>query len=404
MSKKTLLILSFTCLALIFLYFLSDGGSVSKKSKGRALIFSQMKWDSVSSITLQKGEASLEIESLLNGGSWTIPSRNSYPASASAVRSLFLKLMDLSSAQAIDASQEGIKKLGLSDDSREFGQGSIAFKDKSGKVLDKLYLGGLRTRKNETPEKLMSLSGQYVRLESRPDIFLVPLPVTFQTDVSAWLETGVLSIKPSLVYRVMVLDGTGLSELFRLDRSTLLRDEKEPEFSLSIAVPAGKEVQDTTVRQLVLALEDLRLEDVKSKTDDVVKDFTPSRILKYELVNGLVYLLGVKETDGVAYLSLSVSRDEALVEELVKKFEIEGLNENGSDDQISDETILSTESNSEASDNKPDLLKTPVFASVDEARTENDRLNSWIYIVPDFVAKKFIKDQSEFFREKPVEE
>src|SRR5690606_21714354 len=183
----------------------------------RQLLLSDIAWNEVTSIELHKGKESILLEAQADG-SWNVPLRNNYPASVSTIRSFMLKLMDLSSSQSIETTEEGIKKMSLdslSASANEVDQitgeaaskGGVVLKGKDGKEIETLYLGALRTRKGGSDEEHLSLSGQFVRLGSTNEVYLIPLPLTFGTDVASWIEKQILKIEQGSVYSVEVFSG-----------------------------------------------------------------------------------------------------------------------------------------------------------------------------------------------------
>lgn len=398
MTKKTLRNLILLCVVLFSFYWLSmPANKTTKIGAGRQLLLSHISWSELGAIVFQKGDESLEVVAD-SSGSWSIPSKHSYPASASQLRSFILKLMDLSSKQSIEGSDTGIEKLGLSEESnKEKGNGIIKLKGKSGEVIETLYLGGLRTRKSDSPEESMGLSGQYLKLNSKDEVYLIPLPITYQVDVSSWIDSSILRIQQSQVYEAQVIDRSGEEEkeLYSIKRvSPLTKFEGEPEFSLSISAPEGKEIEETFVRQISMGLEDLKAENVFKKDDSEVSSFKPVRSIKYSLTNGLVYEIKIQDLEGVHYLNVTVSKDENLIERIRSQYTKEQEAKEDPTPEIKDDK----EPQENAPNEKPTIIE-PSIINDDEVNKEKARLENWVYIVADFVGKKLLKDESSFFKD-----
>jgi hypothetical protein len=428
MTKKTLINLLLLSLLLFVLYWVSySDTSTSKQAGQRELLLSHVNWNTLKSIVLEKDGDQIELASDTSGA-WTLPSRNGYAASTSSIRSFLLKLMDLSSSQSIKSTEEGIQKLGLSEEGGQGAKGSIALKDASGKEIEKVFLGALRNRKNETDENLMSLSGQYVRLESKPSVFLIPLPLSFQTDAGAWIDKGILQIEQNKIYFVQAFEITDgeEKEIYSLTRRSHILTDGEPEFVFSVTPPSGKEIAQTIIRQSTMALEDLKADDVHAAGTETVKDFSPQRYVVYALTDGSVYTISTQDHDGAYFLKIALKKDPVLVQKLEKKFQEEEAHNAAMKALADDSKKALEEDDSEKDENEVDSLegkeakkenpKDPVPVETPEEKrvltiVEDERVNSdsaeyekWIYVVPDFVGKKFIKDVDAFFKEIPQEE
>jgi hypothetical protein len=418
MKRKTIVNLLLVTIGLFILYWLSYTDSRQKSvSSGRKLLLSHVSWNEVASLDLHKEGETITLASG-DSGAWFVPIRGNYPASVSSIRSFLLKLMDLSSSQTIETTPEGMKKMGLSAHDDEHSRGAIVLKAKDGKEIETLFLGTLRTRKNASDEDLLSLSGQFVRLGSGNEVFLVPLPVTFATDMGAWIEASILKIEQDQVYQVAAVsrgDATG-TPLYTIRRTSPLLGEAEPEFAFSETAPAGKEVSQTVVRQVTMALEDLKAEDVYPREDETVRDFTPEKSVYFSLVNGLVYGVHVQDIDGAYFITIETTRDEALITSLETAFEEQKSHaEAQKKDKEAEEAAEKADEDSEAAkENSGEPASEDAvekeedaglkIASEEFARSERDRFESWVYVVPDFVGRKFLKDIETFFKEIPSEE
>ncbi len=407
MNKKTVVNLLLVALGLFILYWLSYTDTRQKKSvAGRELLFSEVSWSDVESIELHKEGDSITLDSGAEG-SWFLPSRGNYPANISSIRSFLLKLMDLSSSQSIETTEEGMKKMGLDEMGGEASKGAVVLKNREGKEIETLYLGSLRTRKGASEEDTLSLSGQFVRLGSKNEVYLVSLPVSISTDIGSWIDKSVLKLDQSLVYRVAsyVLQGDKEILKYTINRVSSLTNEAEPEYSFSQKAPRDKEISQTVVRQVTMALEDLKADDVYLREDTSVGDFSPKQVMRFFLTNGLVYEVRVQETDGACFISIEVNRDQALVEELSGIFEKEKVSKTEAPDEFPEESEKgdSEEAAQEASTQEEENQVFQVVTE-DEVLKERERLGKWVYVVPDFVGKKFMKEVEVFFKEIAKEE
>lgn len=414
MKKKTVINLLILACALLALYWMSYSDTrAKKKNTGRQLLLSDIAWNEVTSIELHKGKESILLEAQADG-SWNVPLRNNYPASVSTIRSFMLKLMDLSSSQSIETTEEGIKKMSLdslSASANEVDQitgeaaskGGVVLKGKDGKEIETLYLGALRTRKGGSDEEHLSLSGQFVRLGSTNEVYLIPLPLTFGTDVASWIEKQILKIEQGSVYSVEVFSGK-LGEgtlLYSIKRVSSLSGTEEPTYVFSEKAPSGKEVSQTVVRQLTMALEDLKAEDVYATSDKAVADFSPEQYTVFSLSNGLVYTISAQEINGAYFLKIGVTLDENLQSELKEKFEQEVSNKKELEPSRDAKEDLSPEETKDKTEKTNKENEEPVLtlATKEELKKEQEKHDPWLYVVADFVGKKFLKDANAFFKE-----
>src|SRR5262245_7057290 len=104
MTKRNLFILLVVAGVLSLFFFVSESTETMNSPGQPVRLLGSVNADSVRKIKLEKDKQSLELE--LHDGLWAIPSRNYYPAKASKVRALLLKLFDLSSNQKVPNSEE----------------------------------------------------------------------------------------------------------------------------------------------------------------------------------------------------------------------------------------------------------------------------------------------------------
>lgn len=405
MNKSNLRNLLIISIGLIALYWLSysDTRKSASKSSSRSLLLSHIEWSNLGSVELSSDGKSLSIESD-KSGNWYLPSKNSYPASLSQIRSFLLKLMDLSSSQSIETNAEGLEKMGLHDSSSSDSKGSVVLKNSSGDVVEKIYFGALRTKKGASDEDLLSLSGQFIRLalkdKSENTAYLIQLPVSISTEIGSWIEKSILKIEQSKIYKIesFKIEDNKESLSYEISRTNLLfLSEVEPEFSFSISPPKDKEISETVVTQVTTAVEDLKADDVYYVNDEKVNDFKPDNLIKFYLTNGLVYKIMTQDIDGAYFAKIELERDSALIEKLKPMFEEERAKELKSEEN-SEENANEENPNIEDNLAKKDEVSFQEV-SEDEVEKERLRLSSWVYVFPDFVGKKFMKDASQFFKE-----
>ncbi len=377
MNKKLLSSLVVVSIVLLGVYFLSQESNKNIKS---APVLPNVEWSKLSKLVLEKEGVKLELsldKSSQAINKWVVASQSSYPASSSSVNGLMFKLMDLSGSQSVDLTDAGLSRLGLTDDSKSAGQGIITLFGQNGEEVEQLYLGGLRNRKNTTVEETLALSGQYVRKKSTGKSYLLALPINAQTTASAWLDTEILSIPSSMVYKVTAARAA-VDSSYGILRTSALTAEGKPEFSLKEKAPANKEIDKLVFDQITSGLEDLKLENVfPSNTDSPeLSDMKFLPLLTYELVNGLVYKITGGDKGEKSYITVSVEYNDSLADEAiaVETKELEG------------KTV---------DPKKPKILK----SSKEEAEKLQAGYVKWKYEVPKYVYSRFSKNRDNLFKD-----
>ncbi len=354
---------NFAVLALVLVAFFIFANQGDNHNTSQT-VFSNFDWGKVAKIELEKGTDKVDILKE-NDHRWVVPARDNYTANSSEITSLTLKMADLSASQQINLNEEGLKRLGLTEDSKDAGQGTITFYDSTGGVLEKVYIGGLRNRKSSNPEDTTNLAGQYIKRKSIDDAFLVPTPVIVSPTLLTWLETDVLSVPDSDLTKITSY--VGGREIFSLDW-----DEGLKKVVYKGEVPEGKVLEDTVVNQIVSGIKDIKMTDVFKVESEKSKDLKFGNHIDYVLKNGFVYRIQIAEKDGKKYLKIAVTfqpkepKADADPEELLK--------ESKANDELKE-----------------------------QATKLNADFETWVYEIPDYVATRFLRKFEDLFKA-PVKE
>lgn len=349
---------SFAILAgvLVLLFIFARSGS---KSSSDSLVFANFDWTKVAKIGIEKGGEKVEV-SKLTDEKWIVPARDSYTANGSEITSILLKLADLSASQKINLNEDGLKRLGLNEASKDSGQGVITLFDSEGKELDKVFIGGLRNRKNAGADDTTNLAGQYVKRNSSVDSYLVPTPVVIYPTITNWLEDKIMSVSDSDV--VSVSSSFDSKVVF-----TLVKDEKGENLVYKGTAPEGKLLQATIVSQIASGLKDLKLSDVTKADSELAKSLNFSRTLVYKVASGLIYTVMVAEKDSKKYIKISVEFEKPVAVEAPKS----------------------------------DASPAPTVAIQESTTLEAAKLNSqfgpWVYEVPEHIALRLTKSLDDLF-------
>ena len=322
-----------------------------------------------------------------DNGNWVVPSKGNYPASTAAIRSFLLKLMDISTSQKIQVFPEGLEKLGLNDSGKQSGHGVITL-SYGDKEAAKVYLGSLRNRKGQGMEEQATLSGQYVKYSFSDQVFMLPLSINLQIEEKNWLKTELFSIPSSEIYSFESVAILPNGDIGKQDFGILRQDEisssSAPKFGLTLPAPAGKEIQTTVVNQIVSGLENFNFSNVYRDSDELVKGVVFSKGAVFSLLNGLQYQVRVGKKDAQTLIKISsvLSKEvQSKVQEIEKKI-TEGTSQV---DGKQNETKV-----------EPKKIE---YANDSSITLENQKLSGWVYEIPDFVASRFSKVPTDFFKD-----
>ena len=445
------------------LYSVFGTGSRNEGSRQAVNLLASVEGDKVERMVIQQGTESIELARKDSG--WTLPQRNDYPANAERVRSLLLKLFDLSTSQLVPAGPAGIKKLGLDQEGVKSGRSLVKFFDGAGQELGGLYLGQVRAGKSDSAQLSGlpgSMTGQFVRKDGSDQVYLIAAPLTLVTSMANWLDTNLVNILRSKVLSVSQkkTSSTGAAELvFELKKP----ESKEAEsLELQPGAAEGEEVQSAVVSQVASSLENLRITDVKPASDTDLQKLNFDQETSYQIDNGLVYHVASAQEKDKIFVKLWVDYDQELAKKLeaeanAKNAEIEKAQaeakaaeeakkaqeakEKGAAAQASatptasaepgaaaasepasekdnnaadgtggdDKAVLeATSAEQDKADNKtkevvPEKVKVEL-SSVEEANKLNTKLKSWIFEFAVFQGDKFRKSRADLLKKKEDKE
>ncbi|MCB0344044.1 MAG: DUF4340 domain-containing protein [Bdellovibrionales bacterium] len=260
--------------------------------------------DKIQEIVLTRGEESLTIAK--QGGIWTLPAKDGYPADPGKVRSLLLSLFELKSSQKITDQEDHYARLGVTDESVKEGKAKIELRGPDASTLAGFYVGDMR--KSRTPGEMPGMSGQYVREIRSSDVYLIGDRVPVIVLISNWLLRNLSNILPKGIEKVtqFELEGSELKPVFSLQRTEHKEGEEAPMFALDSA--EGEKPQTVAATQVQTGLENMRIVDVL-KDGDATKEFKFDRKTQYVLNNGLVYSVTTAELGEKFFAKLSVEFD-----------------------------------------------------------------------------------------------
>ncbi len=160
-----------------------------------------------------EGTASITIERDADGV-WRVGEREGFPARADKVRKTILGLIELEAFEPRTANAEWHRNLGLLEPEKIGSAVRVRLLDKDGNELAGLLAGDVV----ETTTDIQGRGFLYVRRDGEAQTWLARGVVTLDKDVSAWLETDVVSIPLDRTARVSLWVGT--NQLAVLSRSS----------------------------------------------------------------------------------------------------------------------------------------------------------------------------------------
>ncbi len=216
--------------------------------------------EQVARIELRQGSR-LFVLRRLDDGRWVAGDAD-WPVPAAQVRSVLVTLMEMKKAQPATALPERYRAIFVDDPTPESLAARLVLKDRGGKVLADVILG------KEAEDWLGGgRTGQFVRLTGNKRAWLVEGHVRPSTRLTAWADTSLLKLAEDDLAEVVIRrDGEEVRLLGKAaaDAATSGEDDVWAELPLRLAdAPPGAKPRASMLRQLHLALSDLRFEEVR---------------------------------------------------------------------------------------------------------------------------------------------
>ncbi len=385
MNQRKLGILVAVVVVLVAIYAATSPDRNRPSHSGDVRLLSAVETERVEKVRIEQGDQVVELK--VDQGNWSVPARGGYRADSSKVRSLLLKLFDLSVSQKLPAGDNAFDGLGLSDEAIKRGQSRITFFDKSDQVL-----GGVRIGEPRKSKSSGSASGQYIRTLDGKDVYLAALPLALTVTPNYWLDQNVVNVLPAHLRSIELYSSSdGASRLeYILKRVGEGKPGTTPSFELQNAsIPEGKSLQESSVGLARAGLENVRLHDVFSKDSAEVKELRFDVTTIYRLENGLVYTVESAEKDNRFFARFAVQFDPAVGAE-VEKFN-KGVEEELA--KLANEAKPSDGKSADAKPAEPAAAEKKVpekkpLSSEKEAEAQRAQLGNWIFELPPYQGKK----------------
>ncbi len=397
MTNKSISILGVVLLLLLGVYFLSAGSEDSSQGMEPERIFSSVDVNRIAKIRIE--QSGKDIELALHEGVWSIPSRAQYQANPSKVRSLLLKILDLSSSQRIPGTEKGFKKLGLTEEALESGRARVRLYDESGEELEGIYLGDVRKVQGEPGSAVTAgpnTSGQYVRRTSGGDIFLVALPVMVSAELSNWLNAELLNVLRSKLVEVEQFRKVGDS----FAQEFALSVEGQADATLAGSIEEGKKPHEAMIASIASGLENVSIIDVTPKESENVADLDFDRRTNFSADNAAVYEVWTAEKDGKYFAKIEVRFDQELFELLKNDAAVAAAEKK----RQAEAEAASKDDTSEKKEGAEEPVAEVQRISAEELDALNSRFGKWIYTLAEFQAQKFRRSRGELIQEIKTED
>jgi len=408
MNKKNLTILSIALVVLLAVFFLTDTREKGAIKRGGSRLFDGTNADAIASVILTSKGTKLELKN--DGNGWVLPARSGYQADLNKLRSLILKVLDLTGSQKVTSDNKHFEALGVADNSAEKTNARIQLLSQDGKELLSLLLGEPRKK----GRSVAAAPGQYIRKSGDEQVYLLGDPLEISASVSNWLNAELINIPQSKVRRV-------IQEMIPADQSSAnrtkvfeLTSDGSGKFELDLQPSGNEEVQQPTVISVGGGLENVRITDVFKSDAENVKGKEFDMFTTYYLSTGAVYEVRSFSADSKIFAALSARLDPELVKEN-EKFTAE-LNEKRKAEyeekkKAAEEAKKAEEQaagDKEVSDSKVKFpqayepLKPDVVTDADIARV-NERHSNWVYEFATFQGEKYRRGKADLLKAAPSE-
>lgn len=379
----------------IALFFISRGVEQvdHQVNGGSQMLLADISPGAVARVVIESKDNSAALE--LKNDRWTVVERNNYAADANKVRSLMLKVFDLSSSQVIPGNASSHAKLGVAEESLQDGYSRIQLQAASGETVARLFFG--KSREGSGPT---TTSGQYVRRDGSDKVILVSIPLEIDATAKGWLDTQIVNVRESEVFRVEQYRlGEDTRELLYAFERGLQQNGMWTPLSLVEPKDTSVALEESVLTQVRGGLENLRFTDVQQASEGGY-DFETV----FKLVTGLVYTIRTNKSGEVSLAAVEVSQPADLVQHLTElntesrarqekesqAAQTESASPGDEASQDADAEVVSetsAEDGAEESERKvADIVQ---IADSQQVETLQKRFTPWVFELPEFQSRKF---------------
>ena len=378
MRSKNIIVLLIVAVILSVIFFVVKTTTDITISNDQSVVslFPDVDIEEIVHILITKGKESVNIKKKdLN---WIVEEKGGYYADFSKVRKLVVQITSLRSSQKATKNKAHYKRLKVDIPSDEnLDSVMVNFKKGDGSDIAQLILGEKRKTK-EGSSPYMSAAGQYVRIPSSEQVFIITENISLDTKPGNWIKKEILNIEKDEVKRVNIKGPKKIEEVLAQ------REKKEDVLTLE-KIQADKKIIESEVKRLAEILGNFSIIDALPVDAEEVKNLIFNQTFLVSLFNGLNYKLSLSKKNNKYYSKLSV-------EYLQPKKQVE-LKESTEELSADDKKAEESKASKEVSEKSPEEL-------IELARAANEEYRHWIYVINSNKYEQMTKKKLDFFEKK----
>lgn len=349
-SKKLLLLAAAAVAAMAIALLLSHQRSSSTEAVSDTL-YPGLKDDlkSVTAVRIFKAGDERAIELVHKDGQWSVTERSNYPADAAKVRKLLLAIAEAKPVEEKTSNPENYAALGVEDVSGTTSTGS------------RVELEGTAKPVNLIVGKAGGVKGTYVRRAGEPTSWLISESIGASTTAHDWLRASIIDVTADRVQSINVTTDA------RSSYTAAKSSRADADFKVE-GLPKGKEADAFAVNGLASTLAGLTLADVLPAQS--IASEKPSAKATVKTFDGLVVDLDGYSKDEKHYVAVRTGYDAALAERF----------------HVATKAPEPVEGEKTATP-----TATPAETVEAAAKSTNDRLQGWVFEIPDYKYEAIFK-------------
>ncbi len=393
MSSRNLQLLIAFIVVLAIAFFAFDSAEERLVNQSSVQLLAGINTDQIERVSIVQGATKVDIEQ--KDGTWAVRERGHYPADLNKLRSLLLKIVDLSVSQRVTDNEKNYDKLGVADDSylkagKDDKTAKVSLLDGTGNELATVLLG---ERKKRGPGG-ESNSGQFIRRLTDRQVYLLPEAIDLATSPASLIHTELLSFPSTKIKQIVQKKGDG-TKLFELQ--AVKETEGTVRFDLDLEPSAKQEIQKTIVDSITAGLENIRIQDVSREEDEnsPVKGKQFDQTTTYSLTTGAIYEIKTLADQGKGFAKISIRFDEKQVE--ATKADIAEQNQKKRA-EFEQKKKAAEEKKEKFSEEFVELK--PDVTSAEEVAKESKRLSGWVFEFPQYQIEKYRRQPVDLIKDK----
>lgn len=306
-----------------------------------------------------------------DNGRWGVEEKGGYWADTDKLQKIFVGLGDFHPIEPRTANPEWHARLGVDGPGEDNPRTALLRLEAGGTEVASLIVGNVKSGFGATQER-------YVRVPGDQRAWLVRTPLAADGAVDTFLERNILAIDPERIRSITI-------ERWDDDDVAIERPSREQTNYALATLPPGSRVKNAAeLTGIARAFQTITLEDVRPAAD-APDGLTSETLVTVRTFDGLAVAMNVRTGDGPAYYAnITAAFDPAL--------RAGEVNATGESDP---------ESESESKAEGEGLM--PAAAVEEEVRKLNERLDGWLFKIPQWKASSFFKANSALIEPKPEE-